>query len=499
MNRRDFLKYASASATAFTIVPSHVIGASGQTPPSEKITMALIGCGSEGLREMPGVLNQPGIQMVAACDPNKDSHDYLDWSKDGLRQSLAEAIGQPKWREGQPGIPGGRVVAKEAIELYYANKRGTDKYTGCAMYEDYRDLLAKEKGVDAVWIMTPDHLHATIAIAAMKAGKSVMMHKPLANRVAEARQVIATARQTKARTHFLPASTGGHMSKMLQWLRQGVIGNVREIHNWSNRPVWPQYAKIPTDKPAVPAGFNWDLWLGPAADRPYHPHYTHAVFRGWYDFGGGAVADMGHYSLWQVFRALELDAPVMVESTPSHVCDTRDQVCVKIHNDYSFPMACTIRFKFAAKGNRPALNLYWHDGGMQPQLPEEMEADNATFDPEGMLIIGDQGKILSGFLGENPRLIPETKAKAAALEKLSADDIWSKDKDTWVESFRGGAPTYGDFLLAGPIAEAFNLGAISLRMGGKRLLWDAANMKITNDADANKYLTREYRKGWELA
>jgi predicted dehydrogenase len=498
MNRRDFLKYASVSTTAFSIVPSHVLGAAGQTPPSEKITVALIGCGTEGLRESLDMLALPEAQMVAVCDPNRESRDYIDWSKDGLRSSIGQAIGQPAWRAGA-GIPGGRVPGQELVELYYAHKRGQDAYRGCAIYEDYRELLDQAKGVDAVKIMTPDHLHATIAIAAMKAGKHVILHKPLANRVAEARRVIETARQTQVRTHFMPASRGGHLSALMKWVRGGVIGRVREIHNWSNRPVWPQYATLPTDRPAVPKDFNWDLWLGPSLDRPYHPHYTHAVFRGWYEFGGGAVADMGHYSLWQVFAALELDAPIAVESTPSHECAIRDQVSVKIPNDYSFPKASTIRFKFAAKGARPALDLFWYDGGMRPPTPEELEEDNQEFEPEGMLIVGDQGKILAGFLGQNPRIIPARKAKAIQLETLADDDLWSQSATAWVESFKGGARSQGDFTLAGPIAEAFNLGAISLRLGGKRLVWDAPNMKITNVPDANKLLTREYRKGWEIA
>jgi len=163
MNRRNFLKYASASATALSIVPSHVLGGPGQVAPNEKLNMALIGCGTQGLREMVGMLAMPEVQVVAVCDPNKDSADYVDWSKDGLRKSIANAIGKPDWRAGVQGIPGGRDVGGEMVELYYASKRGSDKYKGCTRYADFRELLEKEKGLDAVKIMTPDHLHATIA------------------------------------------------------------------------------------------------------------------------------------------------------------------------------------------------------------------------------------------------------------------------------------------------------------------------------------------------
>jgi hypothetical protein len=351
--------------------------------------------------------------------------------------------------------------------------------------------------------MTPDHLHATIAIAAMRKGRHVLMHKPLANRVAEARLVVETARQTKVATHFLAASAGDDVRRVASWIAQGAIGKLREVHNWSNRPVWPQYATLPTEQPAVPQDFDWSLWLGPSLDRPYHPHYTHATFRGWYEFGGGAVADMGHYSLWPVFQAFELDAPYAVESTPSHVCTVTNQACAKIRNDYAFPYASTIRFRFAPKGARPALDLFWYDGGMKPPTPDELYTDQQELSAEGMMFVGDQGKILAGFRGENPRLIPEQKSRAFQASQGAAAPAPAPAPESrhgsWVKACQGGGPTHGDFLLAGPISEAFNLGAVSLRLGGKRLLWDAANMTITNVPAANKLLTREYRPGWELS
>src|SRR5439155_12283222 len=181
------------------------------------------------------------------CEPVKESHDYVDWSKDGLRSEIAGALGKPDWRRSAPGIPGGREVAKEIIETSYASQKRSEKFNGCRVYADFRELLEKEKDLNAVKIMTPDHLHATIAIAAMKKGKHVLMHKPLANRVQEARMVIETARKTKVATHFLPASTGERVRIAADWIRDGAIGTLREIHNWSDRPFWPQYPTIPTD------------------------------------------------------------------------------------------------------------------------------------------------------------------------------------------------------------------------------------------------------------
>ena len=490
MNRRSFLKSAGVSAATFNILPALTPGASGQAAPADPLAVALIGCGTQGLRELPGLLATPGVRVVAVCDPNKDSDDYVDWSRDGLRKSLAGAIGVADWRAGQ-AIPGGRDVAAEVVDAYYARHLAGATVKPCARYADFRELLEKERGLHAVKIMTPDHLHATVAIAAMRAGRHVMLHKPLANRVVEARRVIETARETRVATHFIPASSGAEVSIAAQLVRGGAIGRLREIHNWSNRPVWPQYPERPADTPPVPKDFDWTLWLGPSRDCPYHPHYTHAVFRGWYEFGGGAIADMGHYSLWRVFREFDLDAPVSVASTPSHVCTLRDRVSVKIVNTWSFPAACSVRFGFAAKGARPALDLWWYDGGMRPPTPEELERENGELPPEGMLFVGESGKILAGFLGEHPRVLSgDTRVPLPAPAPVNLD---------WVKAFQGGAPTYGDFLHAGPITEAFNLAAVSLRLGGKRLLWDSAKLAVTNRPEAAPYLTRAYRPGWEIA
>jgi len=268
------------------------------------------------------------------------------------------------------------------------------------------------------------------------------------------------------------------------------------------------FKQRPAETVPTPPGLNWDLWLGPSLPRPFHPHYTHAVFRGWYEFGGGSLADMGHYSLWPIFIELGLDAPYAVESTPSHVCTLDGQVAVKIKNDYSFPYACTVRFKFAAKGDRPALDLFWYDGSMRPPTPPEVEEDNGELESEGMMFVGDKGKIIGGFRCENPGIIPQRKAKEfwgakgqqppAPPERRRGQAPSDRRPAIWLEAFKGGKPSVGDFLLSGPISEAFNLGAISLRMGGKKLVWDSQAGKITNVAEANKYLGREYRPGWEL-
>lgn len=506
ISRRQFV--AAGGAAAFTVVPRHVLGGPRYVPPSEKITLACIGFGTQAIREIGPILASPDVQIVAVCDVEKDGVNYLEWSTHDVRNVIRGILENPTWREGVNHVPGGRDVGKEVVETYYAKKRGQDRYKGCATYADFREMLDKEKDVTAVKVMTPDHLHAPVSLAALKKGMNVIVHKPLANRLLEARAVVDTAKAKKIATHFMPASEGASQKQALDMVKNGAIGTLREIHNWSMRPMWPQFPTLPTDRPRIPAGFNWTLWLGPEHDRPYHPNYTHTNFRGWYDFGGGSIADMGHYSLWPIFQLLDLDAPVMVESTPSHVCAVSDFVCSRIKNDYSFPAACTVRMRFAPKPDRAGLDLFWYDGGIRPPVPEELMADGRGLDEEGMLFVGDKGKILGGFRAENPRLIPESKMRDYRTannipepppgQRNRQDGARSMRDAAWIAAFKGGPTSYGDFTLAGPISDMMNLAAISLRLGGRRLLFDSAACKITNVPEANKLLTRQYRPGWEI-
>jgi hypothetical protein len=496
-------KFIGAAATAFTIVPRHVLGGQGGVAPSDKITLAYIGVGTQGLREMPALLQLPEIQIVSVCDPSKEAAGYRDWSRDSLLNGIRRGIGKPGWKgAGEGVVPGGRDVAKDLVETFYADQKSSGKFKGCSSYADFRELLEKERDINAVKIMTPDHSHALIAISAMKKGKHVIMHKPIANRLKEAKLVIDTARQTGVATHFLPWDSNGSMELVLKWIKDGAIGNLREIHNWTNRPVWPQYAMIPTDTPPVPKGFDWDVWLGPEAYRPYHPNYTHMVFRGWYDFGGGSMADMGHYSLWTVFNALELGAPTSIEPMLSHDCTLNDNIAATIRNDFSFPTASSVRFKFPARGPRGAVDLIWYEGGIRPTTPDELDEDKKSFTPEGMMFVGDKGKILAGFRVESPRLIPERRMRgyevAEAPRRQREPGQASPGMKQWMAACKGDKQqSSGNFLNAWPISEAVNLYAVALR-SRQRLLYDAEKMQITNAPEANKYLAREYRKGWEL-
>jgi predicted dehydrogenase len=500
-NRRSFLK-AAVTTGAVTIVPRHVLGGAGYVAANDKITLAHIGMGTQGFSELGGLLGRPEIQIVAVCDPNRSSSDYVEWGKHSTRNRIRTYLGNPKWREDDNGAPGGREVGREVVDTYYAKQRGAEKFKACTAYADFRELLAKEKDLDAVKIMTPDHLHATVAVAAMKKGKHVLVHKPLGNRMHEARLVVETARQTRLATHLMAYGAGTGNAMIAAQVKAGAIGRLREIHNWTNRPVWPQYTEIPSDAPPVPQGFDWDLWLGPALDRPYHPHYTHTVFRGWYDFGGGSMADMGIYSLWPVFATLDLPAPVSAEAWATHTCTIVDQVSRPVKNDFSYPTACTLRFKFAARAGMPGFDLFWYDGGMKPRLPEELESQNVEMAREGILFVGDHGSILAGFQGQSPRRFTHGKCEPLAMgapaPAAPKRGPWDTDRYTaWVEAVKGGSPSPGCFPNAASISDAVNLGTVALR-AGKKVLFDSAAMKVTNAPEANKLLYREYRKGWEL-
>ncbi len=505
INRREFLAPAAAGL-AFTLVPRHVLGGPGRVAPSDKITLAHIGCGTQGTREMLRLIANPEVHITAVCDPVKDGTNYIDWDKTGIRDSVRKVLEDPNWGTGVSGIRAGRDMAKEIVATYYARKRRAEKFSGIATYADFRELLEKERDLDAVKIMTPDHLHATISIAAMKKGKNVLMHKPLSNRVTEVRMVVDSARKTGVATHLL--AWHAPLTAVRQMILDGAIGSLKEVHNWTDRPFWPQQLALPDDRPPVPSNFDWDLWLGPERERPYHPSYTHAVFRGWYDFGGGSIADMGNYSLWPIFMALDLPVPYSIEAQSSSSAEINDQVSSVKMNDFAFPYANRVCFKFAAHDQWPALKLYWYDGGMRPFTPDELLDDGKSIPATGTLFIGDKGAIL------NNELIPAKKMReyrtARGLPEPQGGGrgrggAGGGNDAEWVAAFKGGPASPGNFANAANCSETIALAGASIRYSRKifnenrcapALLWDREGMKFTNAADANGYLAREYRDGW---
>jgi hypothetical protein len=285
---------------------------------------------------------------------------------------------------------------------------------------------------------------------------------------------------------------------VLDWIRKGAIGTLREIHNWSNRPVWPQWTENPQDRPPIPAGLDWKLWLGPVPDRPYHPNYTHMVFRGWYDFGAGAIADMGTYSLWPLYMAFGFSAlPTSIEPFGTTTRTISNHVSRSIENDVAFPYSSVVRFKLPPQGEWQAIDLWWHDGGMRPPLPDELGETGEELPREGMMFVGDSGKIVAGFRCESPRILPEKKMIQITGSSEPPENQVDRDERNWVDAFRNGAEAPGSFLKAGPITETILLGGVALR-ARKRIIYDARKMEITNEPELNQYLTREYRPGWEL-
>jgi len=497
MDRRRFLGTASAAMAAFTIVPRHVLGGAAHVPPSEKINVGYIGTGTQGIRQLMRALPSVELKIVSVCDPNKDSNDYVAWSKHEVRDKIRNFLKKPRWGEGVQGCRCGRDVGREIVDSYYAMNTSSGKYKGCSAYVDFRELLANEKDLDAAYIMTPDHLHATVAIAAMRKGKHVIMHKPLSNVLYEARLARDTARKTGTATHMFCAASKHTTPLLCEWIWAGAIGPVREVHNWSTRPFWPQgMTEYPREKPPVPDGLDWDLWLGPVPHRPYHPAYTHAVFRGWYDFGAGPLGDMSNYSFYQIFKILKLSTPISVEASRSHYWAIVDNLWQKQENLVSFPRASMIRFEFPARQDMPLVSLYWYDGGLRPPKPRELELDDKDMPSEGLLFVGDKGKILAGFSGDNPRIIPEKKMKAFRKPPQTLPRPIG-ELEQWIRACKGGKDAGASFQNVYPFAETVCLGAIALRVD-RKLKWDTENMRFTNSAEANDLIRRKYRKGWEL-
>jgi predicted dehydrogenase len=448
LSRRDFL----GGAAAFTVVPRSVLGGPRRISPSEKINIACIGVGDQGTRDMKTFLNKPDVRIVAVSDV------------DANYRSRAKDIVNEKYGSGD-----------------------------CPSYNDFRRMLAKHKDIDAVLVVTPDHTHAPISVMAMKMRKHVYCQKPLTHTVLEARKMAETARKYKVATQLGTVNQASEDSRLLrEWIWAGAIGPVREVHNWSNRPIWPQGIDRPKETPPVPSNLDWDMWLGPAPYRPYHPAYLPLVWRGWWDFGTGALGDMGCYSFDTIFRVLKLGHPASVEASGSAYAPkmwTQLQV-----NQETYPRASVIRWQFGARAEMPGVTVTWYDGGMFPPKPAELEDQELS--RGGLLFVGDKGKILCGFSGANPRLIPDSKMKAYKPPPKTLPRSIGHHNE-WLEACRGGKAAGANFEFSGLVTQALLLGNVALRTR-KKLYWDGPNLKVTNVAEANKYIHCEYRQGWTL-
>jgi predicted dehydrogenase len=445
LSRRRFIGGAAAAAT-FTVVPRHVLGGPGNVAPSEKLAIAAIGAGGRAAEDLQQLESQ---SIVALCDVD-------------------------------------RQRAAKSFRLYPDAKQ----------YTDFREMLDAEKDrIDAVLVATPDHVHAVASMAALKAGKHVYCEKPLTRTVYEARALGEAARKANLATQMGNQGMAYEGNRLIrEWLDDGAIGEVREVHAWSDRPThvgklplwWAQGIERPTDTPPVPEHLAWDLWLGPAPDRPYNPAYVPFSWRGWWDFGSGGLGDMGIHNLAPAFKALKLGAPTSVHASSTAVYPE------------TLPLGCVVHYEFPARGDLPPLTLHWYDGGLIPARPPELEHDRALDREDGLIFVGDRGTMLvTGWGGENPRLIPEARMKAYKQPPKTLPRSIGHHAE-WIKACKEGTPTESNFEFASALTQAVLLGTVSVRMGGRLLLWDSENFKITNVPEANKYLHYEYRSGWTL-
>jgi predicted dehydrogenase len=373
--------------------------------------------------------------------------------------------------------------------------RKVSNYKGCAAYNDFRELLAKESTLDAVVVCTPDHWHAQISIDAMRRGKHVFCQKPMAHTIQEVRLMAQVARETKLATQVAIMNEASQATRLLtEWVAAGAIGQVREVHNWSQRPYWPQGIARPQHGDPVPDGLDWDLWLGPAPWRPYSHVYLPFVWRGWFDYGEGPIGDMGNYSFDTMFRVLKLASPLSVgaSSTPRF--------------PETYPIGSLIRWEFPARADRAPVTICWYDGDLRPPRPPELASGEpmSNGDGEGMLLVGDRGKILCGFEGERPRLIPDSRMKDF---QPPPDDLPKSPGAyrEWLDAIRGGEQPRANFEFEQRVVEAVLLGSIAVRASSK-FQWDPANMQITlldegGAADlskANAQINPPRRSPWEL-
>jgi predicted dehydrogenase len=499
ITRRKFLAAVGASACTVSIFPRYVLGGAGNVSPNEKINIAFIGVGSQGLRVMLEFLRQEDVQAIAVCDPNKGSADYPQWSKSEFCNSVRRLLGTStgwEWLSPNQPIPltqtqtatggmAGREPCQKIVEAYYGVRKRSGEYRGCKVYSDFRELLDKEKDMDAVVVGTTDNLHAAVSVAAMKRGKHVFCQKPMTHTVYEARRMAEVARETGVATQVAVGNQASEDTRLLcEWFGDGAIGPVREVINWSSRPFWPQGVDRPKETQPAPEGLDWDLWLGPAPERPFNRAYLPFVWRGWYDFGSGALGDMGCYSFDTIFRALKLRAPTSVEvsSTERH--------------DETFPKASIIHFSFPARGDMPPVKLTWYDGGLKPPRPNELE-DSRQLDDEGLLFIGDRGTILCGFSGRRPKLIPEAKMKGYKPPPKTLPRSPGSLRE-WLDACKGAKTKPGaNFEFSGLVTETLLLGNVALR-AGQRLIWDESNLKAANLASAEQYIRPDRRPGWTL-
>ena len=447
IDRRTFLSRttgAGAAAASVLVVPRHAVGGTGQTAPSEKVNIAGIGVGGMGASNLRNLSDE---NIVALCDVDDE-------------------------------------YAGRTFEGFPKAKR----------YKDYRVMLEKQKDIDAVVIATPDHTHAVIAMAAMRAGKHVYCQKPLTHDVYEARQLAEAARETGVVTQMgIQGHSAEGARQVYEWIRAGVIGEVREVDAWCDLTYYPwghaswssPVGTRPEETPPVPDGLDWDLWLGPARHRPYHPCYHPRTWRSWWDFGCGMMGDRGAHTLDPVFWALDLGHPTSVQGNSTDL------------NDETQPIASIVRYEFPARDTMPPVTLTWYDG-LRPPRPEGLKDDEIVGTEEGGAVFyGSEGMLTCGVYGENPHLLPGIYNMGFEPPPKTLERVEGSHETDWVNAIKNGGRAGADFAYSGPLTEVALLGNVAKRMNAK-LDWDGGAMRVTNVPKANQYVRTDYRDGWSL-
>ncbi len=446
-NRRSFLKRGAALAAAgmFQVAPRHVLGGAAHAAPSETLNIAGIGVGGMGLGNLRNLKSE---NIVALCDVDTD----------------------------------------------YA-ARAFKEYPDAKTYTDYRVMLEKQKDIDAVVIATPDHTHAVIAAAAMRAGKHVYCQKPLTHTVAEARRLAEIAGETGVCTQMgIQGHSGEGARQVVEWVRAGVIGEVREVVTWCSLTYYPwghanwssPLGARPEETPPVPETLDWELWLGPAPERPYHPCYHPRTWRSWLDFGCGMMGDRGAHTLDPVAWALKLGAPDTVEANSTDL------------NDETHPIASMVRYAFPARAELPPVVVTWYDGLEPPRHPDVEDPRNLGDGEGGALFIGGDGLLTCGTYGNSPRLLPESRMKDFTPLPASLPRVKDGHEMDWVRACKSGEAAGAGFAYSGPLTETALLGNIAKRVPRTVLAWDSASLSFTNSDEANGLVHPPYRRGWAL-